>query len=95
MTRIVARPRRCRAHATPGHRRWASSSVSPRSTRNEAIWLAAGLVIALAWRAGAAVRLVVAAGVIAFARLPPWAIRDWLVFGSPLPGQAVANALSA
>ena len=24
----------------------------------------------------------------------PWAIRDWVVFGSPLPGQAVANALS-
>ena len=24
----------------------------------------------------------------------PWMIRDWLVFGSPLPGQAVANAFS-
>ncbi len=24
----------------------------------------------------------------------PWAIRDWLVFGSPLPGQTVSNALS-
>ena len=24
----------------------------------------------------------------------PWAIRDWVVFGSPLPGQAVANAFS-
>ena len=24
----------------------------------------------------------------------PWAIRDWAVFGNPLPGQAVTNALS-
>jgi hypothetical protein len=24
----------------------------------------------------------------------PWAIRDWAAFGSPLPGQAVSNALS-
>ena len=24
----------------------------------------------------------------------PWAIRDWQVFGNPLPGQALANALS-
>ena len=24
----------------------------------------------------------------------PWALRDWAVFGNPLPGQAVANALS-
>ena len=24
----------------------------------------------------------------------PWAIRDWVAFGSPFPGQAVANAFS-
>jgi len=24
----------------------------------------------------------------------PWAIRDWVVFGSPLPGQALSNSLS-
>jgi hypothetical protein len=24
----------------------------------------------------------------------PWMVRDWLVFGSPLPGQALTNALS-
>jgi hypothetical protein len=24
----------------------------------------------------------------------PWAVRDWLVFGTPLPGQALSNALS-
>jgi hypothetical protein len=24
----------------------------------------------------------------------PWAIRDWIVFGNPLPGQAATNALS-
>jgi hypothetical protein len=61
-------------------------------TRNEAIWL--GLVwLAVAWRAGQA-RLVAVAGVIAFLIFAPWMVRDWLVFGSPLPGQAVANAFS-
>ncbi len=24
----------------------------------------------------------------------PWAVRDWIVFGNPLPGQALSNALS-
>ena len=24
----------------------------------------------------------------------PWAIRNWVVFGSPLPGQSISNALS-
>jgi hypothetical protein len=31
---------------------------------------------------------------VAAAVFLPWAIRDWLVFGSPLPGQAIANAFS-
>lgn len=67
-------------------------------TRNEAIWL--GLVWAIvAWRiyglgALARVRAVVVAGVVAMLVFAPWMVRDWLVFGSPLPGQAAANALS-
>jgi hypothetical protein len=61
-------------------------------TRNEAIWL--GLTWAvLGWRAGQ-LRLVAVAGAVAFAIFAPWMIRDWLVFGSPLPGQALTNAFS-
>ena len=61
-------------------------------TRNEAIWL--GLVWAIVgWRAGK-VRLVVTAGAVAALVFAPWMLRDWVVFGSPLPGQAVANAFS-
>jgi len=70
-------------------------------TRNEAIWLALGWAI-VAWgiardagtgRGGWA-RLVVGAAVPAMVVFAPWAARDWAVFGSPLPGQALANALS-
>jgi len=32
--------------------------------------------------------------VVALLVFAPWAIRDWLEFGSPLPGQALTNALS-
>lgn len=67
-------------------------------TRNEAIWL--GLVwLACVWlAAGIDARLGVAGvaipAVVALAIFAPWAIRDWQAFGSPLPGQALANALS-
>ena len=67
-------------------------------TRNEAVWLA--LVWAwLAWRAsgltrGERLRLIGVVAVVAIAVFAPWAVRDWLVFGSPLPGQAATNALS-
>jgi hypothetical protein len=61
-------------------------------TRNEAIWL--GLTWAIiGWRAGQ-LRLVAVAGVVAIAVFAPWMIRDWLAFGSPLPGQALTNAFS-
>jgi hypothetical protein len=61
-------------------------------TRNEAIWL--GLTWAfVGWRAGQ-LRLVAVAGAVALLVFAPWMLRDWAVFGSPLPGQAAANALS-
>ena len=69
-------------------------------TRNEALWLALAWVI-VAWRAGdrrasraMRGRLIGVVGVVAFLVFAPWMLRDWLVFGSPLPGQAAANALS-
>ncbi len=71
-------------------------------TRNEAIWLALAWAI-VAWgiagRAGESrarewARLVAIPAVVAAAVFAPWAMRDWLTFGSPLPGQALANAVS-
>ena len=66
-------------------------------TRNEAIWLALGWVV-VAWgiarTRGGWIRLVAGAAVPALIVFAPWAVRDWLTFGSPLPGQALANALS-
>jgi hypothetical protein len=66
-------------------------------TRNEALWL--GLVWAvLAWRlpipARDRVGLIAVPALVALALFVPWMVRDWLAFGSPLPGQAVTNALS-
>jgi len=70
-------------------------------TRNEAAWLALGWVlvsrgIAQGTGAGSAgwLRLVAGAAVPALIVFAPWAVRDWAVFGSPLPGQALTNALS-
>lgn len=39
------------------------------------------------------VRLMVVPALAALAIFVPWAVRDWAVFGSPLPGQALTNAL--
>ena len=67
-------------------------------TRNEAAWLALAWAW-LGWRLpgqprGVRLRLVGVVAVVAVAVFAPWAARDWLVFGSPLPGQAASNALS-
>jgi hypothetical protein len=69
-------------------------------TRNEVAWLGLAWVL-LVWRAAAGrpmrgqrLRLVAIPAAIGVAVLAPWLVRDWLTFGSPLPGQAAANALS-
>jgi len=72
--------------------------------RNEGLWLALAWA-GLAWftaRDAAGVRLPRAErlrligipAVVAILVFSPWLVRDWLVFGNPLPGQAAANALS-
>ncbi len=67
-------------------------------TRNEALWLAVAWLLLVGARRdlGIAARLrgVAVIAVVSLAVFAPWAIRDWLVFGTPLPGQALANALS-
>ena len=66
-------------------------------TRNEALWLALAWAI-LAWTLPVSRRdwavLVGVPAAVALAFFVPWMIRDWLAFGSPLPGQALTNALS-
>ena len=67
-------------------------------TRNEAAWIALAWAW-LAWRLpgqprAVRVRLIGVVAVVSLAVFAPWAIRDWIVFGNPLPGQAVTNALS-
>jgi hypothetical protein len=67
-------------------------------TRNEAAWLALVWVV-IAWTApGVArperLRMIAVAGIVALAVFAPWMVRNWLVFGSPLPGQAISNAFS-
>ncbi len=67
-------------------------------TRNEAAWIGLGwaaiaLTTAPVGRRARAVLIAVPA-VVAGLIFAPWAIRDWQAFGNPLPGQALANALS-
>ncbi len=73
-------------------------------TRSEAVWLGlAWLIVAWRWTSTPAgerpsrrerLRLIAIPAVVAALVFAPWAVRDWLVFGSPLPGQTLANALS-
>ncbi len=72
--------------------------------RNEALWLAATWA-GLAWFGtrdatgsrlprAERLRLIGVPAAVALLVFAPWLVRDWLVFGNPLPGQAAANALS-
>ncbi len=65
--------------------------------RSEAAWvgLAWAAVAIATWRhagRGAVTRAIAVPAVIALAVMAPWLARNWLVFGSPLPGQAITNA---
>ena len=66
-------------------------------TRSDAIWLGlAWATVAWFWTPGSRRRragLTAAPAVVAVLVLAPWAVRDWLVFGTPLSGQTIANAL--
>ena len=66
-------------------------------TRNETVWLAL-IWAGLAWfsvdrPAGERLRLIGFVAVVAAVVFAPWAYRNLVVLGSPLPGQAVTNAL--
>ncbi len=65
-------------------------------TRNEAALLALTWVGLAVWRGGRGHRLglVAVPALVALVLFVPWTIRDWVAFGNPLPGQALANALS-
>ena len=65
-------------------------------TRNEAVWLALTWAAIAWWLVGFGrdwLRLVGIPALVAAALFVPWAIRDWAEFGTPLPGQALSNAL--
>ena len=66
-------------------------------TRNETVWLAA-IWAAVAWfavqgTAGERLRLIGVVAVVSLLVFAPWAYRNLVEFGSPLPGQAVTNAV--
>jgi hypothetical protein len=66
-------------------------------TRNETVWLAL-IWAGLAWFSvkrpvGERLRLIGVVAVVALVVFAPWAYRNLVVLGSPLPGQAVTNAL--
>jgi hypothetical protein len=67
-------------------------------TRNEAAFVGFAWLVVVWTRKGIPGRrklaLVVAPAVVALVVFAPWMVRDWLEFGNPLPGQALANALS-
>jgi hypothetical protein len=67
-------------------------------TRNEVVWVALTWAV-LAWfgsgrSIAARLRLVGVVAIVSLAVFAPWLYRNWTEFGSPLPGQAAANALS-
>jgi hypothetical protein len=65
-------------------------------TRSEAVWLALSwAAVAWFWTSGSRRRritLIAIPAAVAIAVVVPWLVRDWLVFGTPLPGQSIGNA---
>lgn len=96
MTRLVRDPRGARA----GDPRLIALGVAlglGALTRNETVWLAS-IWVAMAWFAVPAsrqvrVRMIGIVAIVALAVFAPWAYRNLREFGSPLPGQAISNAL--
>jgi hypothetical protein len=68
-------------------------------TRSEAIWLGlAWAAVAWFWMPGSRRRRVIAIAipaVVAGLVFAPWVVRNAIVFGNPLPGQTISNALFA
>ena len=65
--------------------------------RNEAAWVGVTWALVVAWALrgrglGTVLRAIAVPGVIAVVVMAPWLARNWLTFGSPLPGQAITNA---
>ncbi len=97
MTRILADPRGARL-TDPRLIGLGLILGAAALTRNEAAWLALAWAV-LAWGLRnetwpARLRLIGVVAVVSLVVFGPWAARDWVVFGNPLPGQAVSNALS-
>ncbi|HEY5630218.1 MAG TPA: glycosyltransferase family 39 protein [Candidatus Limnocylindrales bacterium] len=67
-------------------------------TRNETLYLLAAVVVvalvASPGRRGERVARAALLATVAAACYAPWAVRQWLVFGTPFPGQTAANAFS-
>ncbi len=70
-----------RAVASPPAAAAAAASSSPSTGRGPARWMPA-------------IRLVAVPAVVAIAVFVPWAVRNALVLGSPLPSQTITNAFS-
>jgi hypothetical protein len=101
MTRLLARPRAATWRAAVRDPRLVGLGVAiglAALTRNEAIWLAGTwfLLVLMAHRdhRALAARLLVVVATVAIAVFAPWAVRNWVVLGSPLPSQTVTNAFS-
>jgi len=100
MTRLLRDPRGARA-GDPRLLALGALLGLAALTRNEAIWLAL-VWAALAWwdpgrhkpDRGIRIRRILLPAAVAIVVFAPWALRDLLVFGTPLPGQAAANAFS-
>lgn len=97
MARVLADPRGARARDP----RLAGIGILlglAALTRNEAAWAALAWTM-LAWRlpgrsARERIALVAIVAAWALAAFGPWAVRNAIVLGTPLPGQAISNAFS-